>query len=75
MWCIWYERCTTVCRTETKAKPPDSEAAVRRCPTNRQGNYGKLATSAMLFFIVSKSLVGGTISKTVLSYFSKNPVA
>ena len=39
----------------------------------RQGNYSKnLAIKAIPFFIVSKSAVGETISKTVLPYFSKH---
>ena len=39
----------------------------------RQGNYcNNLATKAIPFFIVSKSSVGKTISKTVIPHFSKH---
>ena len=41
-----------------------------------QGKYcNNLATGVILLFIVSKSSVGEIILITVLSHFSKNPVA
>ena len=42
----------------------------------RPGKYcNNLATLVIPFFIVSKSSVGETVLKTVLSHFSKDPVA
>ena len=42
----------------------------------RQGNYcNNLATRVIPFLIVSKSLVGETISKNALPHISKDPVA
>ena len=63
---MWSLKCLVLLKCETRT-------SIKQY--NRQGTYcNNLATKVTPFFIVSKSSVGETISKTVLPHFSKDPL-